>query len=322
MAAKAIRRRIRDVGVDEGRDEDEETSVSDTLNEPLLEKHNQYDGYSELKYRTRKQDITDGRKGKCQCWTYFLSQSISHWAHWIANVVFGFRALVRRFFHQPTTGHQIKGEKRISIILNPLQEERLGNLRQRLDVPFNSSSVNHQDALRELWKLAYPNRELPSLKSELWKEMGWQGSDPSTDFRAGGFMSLENLIYLAKNYPNSFWRLLHKQDGRRAAWEYPFAVAGVNITHMLIQMLDLQSGNRTSRSGSYFLKLLEEDEMAFDMLYCVAFQILDIQWLEKRATYMEFNEILKSTRVQLEQELSLEGISSIKDLPSYKLLSV
>jgi len=40
-----------------------------------------------------------------------------------------------------------------------------------------------QDALKQLWKLAYPDRELPPLKSELWKEMGWQGSDPSTDFR-------------------------------------------------------------------------------------------------------------------------------------------
>lgn len=40
-----------------------------------------------------------------------------------------------------------------------------------------------QDALKQLWRLAYPGRELPSLKSELWKEMGWQGSDPSTDFR-------------------------------------------------------------------------------------------------------------------------------------------
>lgn len=40
-----------------------------------------------------------------------------------------------------------------------------------------------QDALKQLWRLAYPNREIPPLKSELWKEMGWQGSDPSTDFR-------------------------------------------------------------------------------------------------------------------------------------------
>lgn len=40
-----------------------------------------------------------------------------------------------------------------------------------------------QDALKELWSLAYPNRELPPLKSDLWKEMGWQNSDPATDFR-------------------------------------------------------------------------------------------------------------------------------------------
>lgn len=40
-----------------------------------------------------------------------------------------------------------------------------------------------QNALIELWELAYPNRETPPLKSELWKEMGWQGCDPSTDFR-------------------------------------------------------------------------------------------------------------------------------------------
>lgn len=40
-----------------------------------------------------------------------------------------------------------------------------------------------QDALKQLWKLAYPDRKLPGLKSELWKEMGWQGPDPSTDFR-------------------------------------------------------------------------------------------------------------------------------------------
>ena len=29
-------------------------------------------------------------------------------------------------------------------------------------------------------------------------------------------------------------------------WEYPFAVAGVNITFMLIQMLDLEAGYFTS----------------------------------------------------------------------------
>lgn len=40
----------------------------------------------------------------------------------------------------------------------------------------------------------------------------------------------------------SFHRLLFKQEGTRADWEYPFAVAGINVTFMLIRMLDLSSG--------------------------------------------------------------------------------
>jgi ELMO domain-containing protein len=49
-----------------------------------------------------------------------------------------------------------------------------------------------QDALKELWRLAFPNRQLPALKSELWKEMGWQNTDPATDFR---FSSLVILLH-------------------------------------------------------------------------------------------------------------------------------
>lgn len=154
--------------------------------------------------------------------------------------------------------------------------------------------ISFQDALRQLWRLAYPHRDVPPLKSELWKDMGWQGPDPSTDFRwhiihvviswildvkfnivilvffrSGGFISLENLIFFAENYPvtficllmilfpfsekclwsqiflkqESFHRLLHKLDGKRSEWEYPFAAAGVNLSFMLTQMLGLKSGN-------------------------------------------------------------------------------
>ncbi|KAM1638478.1 hypothetical protein ACFX13_008560 [Malus domestica] len=177
-----------------------------------------------------------------------------------------------------------------------------------------------QDALLELWRLAYPDKELPPLQSDLWEQMGWQGSDPSTDFRGGGFISLENLIFFARQYPESFQRLLHKQDGTRAEWEYPFAVAGINISFVLAQMLDLQSAKPTTLAGIRFLELLKEDEMAFDNLYCVAFQMMDAQWLVKRASYMDFNDVMKSTTSQLERELALEDVSSVKDLPAYNLL--
>ena len=49
------------------------------------------------------------------------------------------------------------------------------------------------------------------------------------------------------------------------------------------------SGKPSTLAGIHFLDLLGEDEMAFDNLFCVAFKLLDAQWLAKRASYMEFN---------------------------------
>jgi hypothetical protein len=218
-------------------------------------------------------------------------------------------------------------------------------------------------------------------------------SDTSYKSNLSYFFSLVNAEWLL-NTQDSFHRLLHKADGERADWEYPFAVAGVNISYTLAQTLVLQSGkvnatvfsirlnlvlldflwnvvpkqvnpqgnyslfvhffagNRRSRASVCFVQLLEDDEMAFDNLFCVAFQMLDAQWLARRASYMEFNvsisytryvpcvlmvshsialfnpvasvpsyqEVLKSTVVQLEQELTTEGILSVQNMPSFRML--
>ena len=37
---------------------------------------------------------------------------------------------------------------------------------------------------------------------------------------------------------------------------------------------------------------IAEDEEAFDVLYCMAFEMMDAQWLAMRASYMEFNVLL------------------------------
>lgn len=38
-----------------------------------------------------------------------------------------------------------------------------------------------------------------------------------------------------------------------------------------------------------FLHTTAEDEEAFDILYCIAFAMVDAQWLAMHASYMEFN---------------------------------
>jgi len=97
-----------------------------------------------------------------------------------------------------------------------------------------------QEALRALWSASFPGQELQSLISDQWKEMGWQGRDPSTDFRlylclssyhplliflccfcswhvhffwtnfvnrGAGFISLENLLFFAKTFSVRFWTI-------------------------------------------------------------------------------------------------------------------
>lgn len=189
-----------------------------------------------------------------------------------------------------------------------------------MKIRFDASRPEHQEALRALWYATYPGQELQSLISDQWKEMGWQGRDPSTDFRGAGFISLENLLFFAKTFCTSFQRLLNKQGGKRATWEYPFAVAGVNITFMIMQMLDLDALKPRTFVRAVFLQMLSENEWAFDLLYCVAFVVMDKQWLERNATYMEFNDVLRSTRSQLEKELLMDDVSRIEDMPSYNLL--
>ena len=41
-----------------------------------------------------------------------------------------------------------------------------------------------QETLRALWYASFPDSDLDGLISDQWKDMGWQGSDPSTDFRS------------------------------------------------------------------------------------------------------------------------------------------
>ncbi|KAG8647979.1 ELMO domain-containing protein A isoform X2 [Manihot esculenta] len=310
MSASTLRRRLHHGDVDGKRKEHFDTSCYGSLSEPLLKIH-ECDDLPALVMGLTLEDIWNSQQRRqCHHWTLIFSQLMDEWAHWL-----GSGSLIGRFF--PFAG---QSRDILHPYFGPLQEERLRKLQQRLGVSFDRSQVVHQDALKLLWRLAYPGRELPSLKSDLWKEMGWQGSDPSTDFRGGGFVSLENLIFFAKMYPDSFQRLLHKKDGTRAKWEYPFAVAGINISFMLLQMLDLQTGKPSTLAGIKFAEFLAGDEMAFDNLYCVAFQMMDAQWLAKRASYMEFNDVLKSTRMELERELARKDVHRVKDLPAYNLL--
>ncbi|XP_049936422.1 uncharacterized protein LOC116264016 isoform X3 [Nymphaea colorata] len=269
--------------------------------------------------RVHEDELYRTRRGKCKkfIWARNLSHAVVQLAHCIANAMVGPHLWITGLFYRASNKHHGIVEKTTDFKLTPLQqEERLQKLQDRIAVPFDEAS------LKALWVAAFPDIALEGCISEQWKEMGWQGPNPSTDFRGCGFTALENLLFFARNYPEHFQKLLLKSGGERATWEYPFAVAGINISFMLIKMLDLLSDRPKSIPGINFLRILTEDEEAFDVLYCISFAMMDAQWLAMRASYMEFNEVLQATRIQLERELSLEDVHHIRDLPAHNLLSL
>ncbi|XP_052734492.1 uncharacterized protein LOC108339760 isoform X2 [Vigna angularis] len=257
---------------------------------PLLRYHNityQVDE-DEIYWRHRKEDEELE-------WTPNSTHLISQLTQCFTNAMVGSRSWIGGLFHRTSTKRN--NDKFIDYPLSPIEEERLQRLQERVQVAYDETRPEHQEALRALWVCSFPNVSLEGLISDQWKDMGWQGPNPSTDFR-----------------------LLLKKEGMRATWEYPFAVAGINISYMLIQMLDLYSEKPRCLPGSNFVKLLGENEEAFDILYCIAFEMMDAQWLAMHASYMDFNDVLNATRIQLERELSLEDINRIQDLPAHNLL--
>ena len=180
--------------------------------------------------------------------------------------------------------------------LSLLQESRLEALRARIAAPYDETLPEHREALQRLWAVGFPGHEFPpGVKSARWKEMGWQQESPGTDFRGGGFLSLELLVAFAERQTATFLRLMRKEEGRRSEWEYPFAAAGVNLAFMLVDALDLRDTRRPPRAppGRGFLLLLGQDEEALEVLFVECYKLLDAEWLARGASYMEFPFVLR-----------------------------
>ncbi|GAX82410.1 hypothetical protein CEUSTIGMA_g9838.t1 [Chlamydomonas eustigma] len=202
--------------------------------------------------------------------------------------------------------------------LSPQQLECLQRIKAKATESFDSNNSQHQELLKQLWIRAFPEMPFANPKSEQWKEMGWQGVDPATDIRGAGCLGLDCLLYLADKHPAIFMRLLNKLDGQRSDWEYPFAVAGLNISFMLLEVIGLQSaGTASSTSGEGlaaavnrtpagrgFAMLIAINDCAFQELFVMVFERLDKEWLSQGASYMQFGQVMKAVKAQVERTLS------------------
>ncbi|KAL7079474.1 hypothetical protein ACQ4LE_000992 [Meloidogyne hapla] len=155
---------------------------------------------------------------------------------------------------------------------------------RRLEVYCNKIPEHEKELLR-LWALLKPNEPLISRLSNQWQDIGFQGDDPSTDFRGMGILGLDQLVFFAQydvdNCRRVFSLSLHPVYG------FPFAICGITITALCKELLfdDLLK--------NHFYNVLEQPPLKMDhfhQVYCCVFRLFADYWeWEKPESVMQFN---------------------------------
>jgi len=73
---------------------------------------------------------------------------------------------------------------------------------------FSSQDAAHEAQLIELWGAFFPASALDARVSEQWKELGFQGRDPASDFRGSGALGLSALHHFASTWEATWRRAL------------------------------------------------------------------------------------------------------------------
>eukprot|EP01133_Synstelium_polycarpum_P003440 gene3440-3907_t len=172
------------------------------------------------------------------------------------------------------------------------QKHKLSLLKNRKGILYNKESQEHEGTLMKLWTTTYPDTKLESRVSEQWKLLGFQGTDPATDFRGMGIFGLENLVYFATAHTDTFRKIVNGQLDRKER-DYPVAVAGINLTQMFFELFKVTEENNPEMP---IFPILFSHKNAFEEVYCIAFQLLDVTWDNMNASYMEFPKVIATVK--------------------------
>lgn len=135
-----------------------------------------------------------------------------------------------------------------------------------------------------------------NLVSSRWSHIGFQGEDPGTDFRGMGILGLAQLEYLSRK-PKRLARDLLKRS-LNDEHSYPFAIVGINITYILLNMMKdgsmkhlyYDTGDILFRNNQRTLNVLT----TFNDLYAELFLRFDCFWHEsKPETIFQFKPLME-----------------------------
>ncbi|KAG8253965.1 ELMO domain-containing protein 2-like [Homalodisca vitripennis] len=150
---------------------------------------------------------------------------------------------------------------------------------------FDSEDESHEEKLMKLWNKLKPDEPLTSRTSKQWREIGFQGDDPKTDFRGMGILGLDNLIYFAEEYPGPAGHVL--SHSLHPKYGYDFAIVGINLTSMAYHLFKDGAAKTHVYNATKSLPSIR----IFHQFYCYLFYEFDRFWLQSKPNIMEFSFI-------------------------------
>eukprot|EP00939_MAST-03C_sp_MAST-3C-sp1_P001052 g1052.t1 len=184
---------------------------------------------------------------------------------------------------------------------------QLRRLRSKMVLPPTASLLS---LLQRLWCVVHPEKAF-ERKSKKWTEIGFQSSDPTTDLRAGGELSLRCLVFLAEAHPKELLRYASEQSGG-GKHRYPVCITGVNIVIMLADVFGLSGADDVEARPEIYWDVFE-DPKAFFEIFRLSFVLLDRTWKRSNATLPAFQEVLERTKLRLQEVLEM-GPTSLLEL--------
>jgi len=211
---------------------------------------------------------------------------------------------------------------------NTMKEETerqvLRNFSRTYLEPFSMSA--HEQDLHKLWIVSKhaenssePARGQPDAK---WKELGFQGDDPTTDLsRSGsGVLPVTSLLYCAAAYPSQYTSALRRAQAHNVEKSYPFACAAIHLVDMILGLVGLTSTKigkpvrMDAVARKKVVSMMDANQEAFFDIFCTSLMMLDAEWVRMNGTYFLFNTILDVVRGKLFKGLKQKGVKTPLDL--------
>mmetsp|Transcript_11089 Transcript_11089/g.24759 ORF Transcript_11089/g.24759 Transcript_11089/m.24759 type:complete len:320 (-) Transcript_11089:84-1043(-) len=188
-------------------------------------------------------------------------------------------------------------------------DEALAALSAQLVSPFSDDNPQHVQLLQRLWEAYFPGRQFERVSSQ-WRAAGWQGDDPAKDLKTSGILALSCMVYFAETpqFAASALAAMQAHQANKKS-NYPFAIVGVNLTLLLVDLLKLR--DRLSSRNESFGALFAESQ-AFQQVYGTCFLHVDAVWTERSAVRTDFAKIIGEMRAMLSTVLD-RGPKSLED---------